>query len=174
MERWVELRVFGAANVLYETQNIIGNPNFELSIFGARAYQDLYVEDYNFGRFEATGLWSQNRMDNFGNFHSNNINMAIGSSTTWMSAANVYMQLPLKPGIFGAFADFGVFEDLFGTTQTIVNVGLGVKLSNAFGVFFPLYQSSYFGNLFTDYGQKIRFTLKLNPINKNILTKFFN
>ncbi len=174
MERWVELRVFGAANLLYETQSLIGNPNFELSIFGARGYQDLYVEDYNFGRFEATGIWSQNRMDNFGNFHSNNINMAIGSSTTWMSAANIYMQLPIKPGIFGAFADFGVFEDLFGTTQTIVNVGLGVKLSNAFGVFFPLYQSSYFGNLFTDYGQKIRFTLKLNPVNKGILNQILN
>lgn len=168
MQRWVELRVFAAANFLYETQSVFGNPNFELSIFGARGYQDLFVEDYNFGRFETTGMWSQNRQDNFGNFHANNIDPTIGSSTTWMTASNVYFQLPLKPGIFGAFADFGLFEDLNGNTQSVMNAGLGVKLSNTFGIYFPLYQSSYFGDLFTNYGQKIRFTLKMNIVNKGL------
>jgi hypothetical protein len=168
MERWVELRVFGAVNTIYKTQNTLGNSNYELSIFGARGYQDLFVEEYNFGRFETTGLWSQNRMDNFGNFHSNNLNMEIGSSSTWMTAGNLYMQLPLKSGILGAFADFGLFEDLLGTTRSVVNLGIGVKLSSVFGVYFPLYQSSYFGDLYTDYGQKIRFTLKLNIVNKGL------
>jgi hypothetical protein len=78
------------------------------------------------------------------------------------------MQLPLKPGIFGAFVDFGAFEDLNGTTQTVMNAGLGIKLSSVLGIYFPLYQSSYFGDLFTDYGQKIRFTLKLNLVNKGL------
>jgi len=168
MERWIELRAFAGSHILYKTQSPQGNSNYELSIFGARGYQDLFVEDYNFGRFETTGIWSQNRQDNFGNFHANNIDMAIGSSSSWMAASNLYIQLPVKPGIFGAFADFGLFEDLSGTTQTVMNAGLGVKLSNTLGVFFPLYQSSYFGDLFTNYGQKIRFTLKLNIVNKGL------
>ncbi len=168
MERWVELRVFGAANVVYETQSFIGNPSFELSIFGARGNQDLFIEEYNFGRFEKAGLWSQNRQDNFGNFHANNADASIGNSDKWMASSNVYIQLPIKPSVFGAFADLGAFEDVSGATQTVVNLGLGVKLGNTLGVFFPLYQSSYFGDLFTDYGQKIRFTLKLNLVNKGL------
>lgn len=169
MVRWVELRTFFGSNILNNYQNTpLATENYRLSIFGARGNQDLFVEDYNFGRFETTGLWSQNRQDNFGNFHANNVDLAIGSSDTWMASSNVYIQLPVKPGIFGAFADFGAFEDLTGKARTVVNLGIGVKLGNTFGIFFPLYQTSYFGDLFTDYGQKIKFTLKLNLVNKGI------
>jgi hypothetical protein len=168
MVRWVELSAFVGSNIINNYQNTFAPENYQLSIFGARGYQDLFVEEYNFGRFETTGLWSQNRMDNFGNFHANNAVATIGSSDTWMASSNIYIQLPVKPSVFGAFADFGAFEDASGTTQTVVNLGLGVKLGNTLGVFFPLYQSSYFGDLFTDYGQKIKFTLKLNLVNKGL------
>jgi len=168
MVRWVELRAFVGSNLLLKSQGIFAATNYQLSIFGARGYQDLFFEEYNFGRFETAGLWSQIRQDNFGNFHANNADATIGSSDTWMASSNVYIQLPVKPGIFGAFADFGAFEDVSGVTQTVVNLGLGVKLGNTLGVFFPLYQSSYFGDLFTDYGQKIKFTLKLNIVNKGL------
>jgi len=163
MTRWIELRGYFGQNLLYQNSSAIPNEQFMLSVSGARGNQDFFMEDYHFGRFETSGFWSQQRLDNMGGFRSTaNIN-----SSTWLTAANFYMQLPLKPGLFGVFGDFGAY-DTGNNIETLYNVGLGVRLSNVLGVYFPLAQSANMGDLFDNYGQKIRFTLKMNLVNKRI------
>lgn len=164
MVRWVEIRAYAGTNVLYKSQSGVGNIPYQMSLSGARGNQDLFLEEYNFGRFETTGFWSQQRMDNFGNFHSTS---DFGTTSFWMATTNLYVQLPVKPNIFGLFSDFGMFDD--GTSvQSAVNAGIGVRFGNTFGVYFPLVRSANMGNLYTDYGKQIRFTLKLNIINKGL------
>lgn len=163
MTRWIEVRGFFGQNVLYENNSVLPNEQFMLSVSGARGNQDFFMEDYHFGRFETSGFWSQQRLDNMGGFRST----ANIFTSKWMTAANFYMQLPLKPGLFGVFGDFGAY-DTGNNVETLYNVGLGVRLSNVLGVYFPLAQSANMGDLFDNYGQKIRFTLKMNLVNKRI------
>jgi hypothetical protein len=92
-----------------------------------------------------------------------------GTTDKWMTSANLYFDLPLKPGIFGIFVDAGGFQK--GNTFTgVLNTGIGVKLSKVFSVYFPVYMSKNLVNVYkaTDakYLEKIRFTIRLNAINK--------
>ena len=85
-----------------------------------------------------------------------------------MMAANFYMQLPIPTGIFGVFADYGGFHD--GTEiRTTFQTGLGIRLGEFVGFYFPLYMTQELNDSFgsgAKYGEKIRVTLKLNLLNK--------
>jgi hypothetical protein len=90
-----------------------------------------------------------------------------GTSSIAMASTNVYAQLPIKPGIFGVFADFGTFHNGLRLNHAI-NTGIGVRFGDVFGVYFPVWMSHELNKSFEglNYVQKIRFTLKLNLINK--------
>lgn len=162
MKRSIEVTAFAAANLRYETQGNLGNRNFLLSMSGARGYQDLFLEEYDFARNATSGFWSQQRSDAMGTFHSTS---AFGTTSHWMTTASVYAQLPIKPGFLGYFTDFGAFYD-GNSVQSAVNGGLGIRLGNILGVYFPLFRSANMGSLYNNYGKEIRFTLKYNFINK--------
>jgi hypothetical protein len=94
-----------------------------------------------------------------------------------MATGNVYVQLPIpKMSIFGLFADLGAFHN--GTAlNSAVNAGIAMRLGKVFGLYFPLYMSTElkasYGN--SSYSEKIRFTLKMNIVNKGIkLSSLFN
>jgi len=132
---------------------------------GLQGQQDLFLEDYNFGRSDVSGFWSQQRMDRHGQFHTGN---SAGSNINWLTSATVYAQLPLKPNILGVFADFGLARGTFQTVDSYYNAGVAFRLGKVFGLYFPLVYGSnnYTGNLFTNYAQNIRFSLRINPVNR--------
>ena len=165
INRWVELRAFFGTNFLYESVDGAGNIAYQMSLSGARGYQDLFLEDYDFSRNANTGFWNQQRAENFGGFHSTS---SFGTTSFWMATANAYVQLPVKPNVFGLFGDVGSFYN-GSSVQTAWNAGIGVRLSSVLGVYFPLLRSGNMGpSIFENYTQNIRFSLRLNIVNKGL------
>jgi len=178
-ERWIEIRGF-YGNQYYskypQTNSVTGAFGFNqysMSLSGTSGEQDLFVEDYYFGRNETAGMWSQQRTENMGGFRSTS---NFGTTDDWMLTGNMWIQFPYIPKIFGAFVDAGIFSD--GVTETTaVNLGLGMKLGNVFGLYFPLWMSQELSDSFGNakYAEKIRFTLNINIANKShLLTKLVN
>ena len=160
-DRWLELRVAGAQQYIRKFSP--GNSYaYSMSLSGTDGRQDLFVDQYYFGRNEATGLWSQQRDENLGAFKSTS---TFGTSAIGLGAANIYLPLPFRSfGAFGLFGDFGAFHD--GTKiSSVANTGVGVRLGQIFAIYFPVWMSSQIENSFTsqNYTQRIRFTLKFNP-----------
>jgi hypothetical protein len=86
----------------------------------------------------------------------------------------MYAPLPVKRlGWIGAFADLGAFGTP-GGTEMAVNLGLGVRLGSVFGIYFPLYSTDNLMPVSGNYGERIRFTLKMNPMHKLNLRKLIN
>ena len=170
MDRNITLNLFGGSTLKHMIEPSISPPVFPSdrlfwSMNGLNGQQDLFLEDYNFGRSDVSGLWSQQRMDRHGQFHTGN---SAGSNIYWLTTASVYAQLPIKPNCFGVFADFGAAHGVFQTVDTYYNAGVAVRLGKVLGIYFPLvYGSNTFSNdLFTNYAQNIRFSLRINPVNR--------
>jgi len=183
MERWVEVRGFIGQQYLRDFD--MTNPEtgagyqYSMSIAGQDGTQDLFIDEYYFGRSELSGIWSQQRNENMGGFKST-VN-GYGNSAFMMATGNLYVQLPIKPGIFGAFFDVGTFHN-GATLNTVYNAGLGLRLGDVFGIYFPIpgLISPQIEETFLDendklqYAQMIRFTLKFNILNKPLnLSNFF-
>lgn len=177
-ERWVELRGFYGNQYLRNYVNQIALPGrfggyqYGMSLSGTDGQQDLFTEDYYFGRNEVAGLWSQQRAENMGGFRSTSY---FGTTDRWMATGNLWMQFPYIPSFIGGFVDAGVFHNGTGTS-TAINTGLGIKIRDIFGVYFPIWMSQELSDSFGNsrYGEKIRFTLNLNIANKaHVLTDLF-
>ncbi|MEN9988758.1 MAG: hypothetical protein RLZZ585_1797 [Bacteroidota bacterium] len=173
MKRNLELRAYFGTN-LYQHLTITPidylSERYNLSLSGGKGVQDLFYEEYNFARNDVSGFWSQQRMENFGNFKTTS---SFGISSSWLGSMNLYFQLPIKPNLFGVFADYGAFSN--GTSiETAYNAGLGLRISNILSVYFPLVRSSNMGSLWTNYSNEIRFSLKLNLVNANNIRSRFN
>ena len=93
-----------------------------------------------------------------------------------MTTATLYAQLPVKPNIFGVFADFGLVRGAFQSADTYYNAGIALRLGKVFGVYFPLiYGNNYFTtNLWQNYAQNIRFSLRINVVNKLSIHSLLN
>lgn len=167
MNRWIELRLFFGKNYLMKINSIYDKERFSYSLSGATGTQDIYYEDYFFGRNNTYGIWGQQRVENMGGFKSTNW---YGTTSQWLTSANLFIQLPIKVNGLGVFADAGAISQN-GLVYGAFNSGLGFRISDVFGVYFPLYQSLNMGNLFTDYKSNIRFSLKLNLVNKGLKLK---
>ena len=164
LDRDITLNLFGGYTLNHQISNLSGDRYF-WSINGLQGQQDLFLEDYNFGRSDVSGFWSQQRMDRHGQFHTGN---SAGSNINWLTTATVYAQLPIKPNIVGVFADFGLCRGWFQTVDMFYNAGVALRLGKVFGVYFPLVygNNTIAGNLFTNYAQNIRFSLRINPVNR--------
>ncbi len=164
MDRSFSFNIFGGYT-LNQPLSGVSTDRLFWSMNGCNGQQDLFLEDYNLGRSDVSGFWSQQRMDRHGLFHTSN---AAGSNMYWLTTASVYAQLPLKPNCFGVFADFGAAHGVFQTVDTYYNAGVALKLGKVLGIYFPLVygNTNYTGNLFTNYAQNIRFSLRINPVNR--------
>jgi hypothetical protein len=170
MDRSITLNIFGG----YTLKHVI-SPNIMppyvpsdrlfWSMNGLNGQQDLFMEDYNFGRSDVSGIWSQQRMDRHGQFHTG---FSDGSNINWLTTASVYAQLPIKPNFFGVFADFGAAPGVFQTVDTYYNAGVALRLGKVFGIYFPLVygNSQTYIDLYSNYAQSIRFSLRINPVNR--------
>lgn len=167
---WAEIRGFIGQQYIRDF-GASSSYQYSMSLAGTDGRQDLFVDNYFFGRNETSGLWSQFRDNNMGGFKSTS---GFGTTSTAMATGNLYVQLPIKTRIFGAFFDAGVYDDGIGLSNVIMNTGLAVRLGDIFGVYFPMWMSdelnTSFGttNTFDKYGEKIRFVLRLNLINQPI------
>ncbi|MFM6945555.1 MAG: M1 family metallopeptidase [Flavobacteriales bacterium] len=179
LDRKIELNLFGGYTFNYQISAIIPSDRLFWSMNGLQGQQDLFLEDYNFGRSDISGFWSQQRMDRHGQFHSGS---TAGSNINWLSTATVYAQLPVKPNIFGVFADYGMGRGTFKSIDSYYNAGLALRLGKVFGLYFPLVSGSNAGpegnflanDLFTNYAQNIRFTLRINVVNRLSLHSLLN
>ncbi len=164
MDRSVTLNLFGGYTLNHQYSNLSGD-RFFWAMNGLQGQQDLFLEDYNFGRSDVSGIWSQQRMERHGQFHTGN---SAGSNINWLTTATVYAQLPIKPNFFGVFADFGAGRGTFQTVDMYYNAGVALRLGKVFGIYFPLVygNNTFSGDLFTNYAQNIRFSLRINPVNR--------
>ena len=172
LDRSITLNLFGGYTLNHQISNLSGDRYF-WSMNGLQGPQDLFLEDYNFGRSDVSGFWSQQRMERHGQFHTGN---SAGSNINWLTSATVYAQLPIKPNFFGVFADFGAGRGTFQTVDLYYNAGVALRLGKVFGVYFPLVygNNTFSGDLFTNYAQNIRFTLRINPVNRLSLHALLN
>ena len=172
LDRDVTLNLFGGYTLNHQISNLSGDRYF-WSMNGLQGPQDLFLEDYNFGRSDVSGFWSQQRMERHGQFHTGN---SAGSNINWLTSATVYAQLPIKPNFFGVFADFGAGRGTFQTVDLYYNAGVALRLGKVFGVYFPLVygNNTFSGDLFTNYAQSIRFSLRINPVNRLSLHALLN
>jgi hypothetical protein len=171
-DRWIELRLFAGNYWNFDMYNSGNAVNYAYALSGASGSQDLFIEDYFFGRSAQSGIWSQQRLDNMGGFRStagNGKSTYFGTSTTWMTAVNFYMQMPVGPKIFGIYADFGMFDEAFKSKPTqAYDLGLAMRLGTTFGIYFPVLQSDNMEKAYLtkNYAERIRFTLKFNLTDK--------
>ena len=170
LERDMTLNLFGGFTLGHQISNLSGDRYF-WSINGLQGQQDLFLEDYNFGRSDVSGFWSQQRMDRHGQFHTGN---SAGSNISWLTTATVYAQLPIKPKFIGVFSDLGFVNGGLKSIDTYYNAGFALRFGKVFGLYFPLVyghnateEGNFIaGNLFSNYAQNIRFTLRINPVNR--------
>ena len=169
--RWIELRVFGGNIFNFDMYNSGNTSNYMLALSGMSGGQDLFTENYYFGRSALTGFSSQQRAENWGGFKSvagNGKSSYYGLSTSWMATANLYIETPIGPPIFGIYADAGVFANTTSTTQGVFQAGLALRFKDYIGVYFPIVQSRILEDAFTskNYLERIRFTFRFNLTNK--------
>jgi len=165
-ERWMEFRAFAGSYFNFDMYNSGNASDFTMALSGASGMQDLFVEDYFIGRAETQGLWSQQRLDNWGGFRSTS---TFGYTSNWMLATNFWIQSPVGPKFLGVFADWGMFESGLGNkVYSAYNLGLGIKIASVFGVYFPIVMSQEMEDSYPNasYADRIRFTLKFNITNK--------
>lgn len=167
MKRWVELRGFFGNNYSFLIKEGANFYRYGMSLSGSDGAQDLFFEDYYFGRGAVDGLWSQQRDENMGGFKSTSY---YGTTAHWMGAGNLYVQLPIpKLGIFGLFADIGTFYNGV-SVNSAINTGAAIRFGKVFGMYFPIWMSKELDDSFGNsrYAEKIRLTLKLNVVNKGL------
>ncbi|MFT5822283.1 MAG: hypothetical protein ACI8ZM_003539 [Crocinitomix sp.] len=164
----ISVRAFLGQNIFY---NGAQSSRYGFALGGQSGTQDVTYDQYMFGRNQTNGLWANQRLENHGGFRTT---AEISTTTGAMFTTNLYAELPYIP-LVGAFADFGMFDN-GGTMTMISTAGLGIKLADRFGIYFPLYESSNLKAAFLDdtpYGEKIRFTLNLSGISLSKLIPRF-
>lgn len=154
----VSLRVFLGQNLL---TNGASN-RYAFALGGQTGLQDVTYDQYLFGRNRTEGLWANQRIENQGGFKTTSL---YGLTNGSLFATNFYVELPYIPFV-GFYADYGLFDNA-GTMEAVMDAGLGFKISDRLGVYFPLYESSNLKNSYlpgTTYANKIRFTLNLQGL----------
>ena len=169
MEKWISARFYYGQNFLFDSPYYL-NDHMQLAMSGARGYQDLFLEEYNFERNASGGqFWAQQRNDNHGGFYSTS---DFGTTQYWLTSLNVKADIPYLPNFIKLFSNHGLFYDNYMWNgyklRYMYNAGLSFEFGGIFGVYFPLVRSENMGNLFDSYGREIRFTLKFNVFDKGI------
>jgi hypothetical protein len=160
MKRWIELRGY-YGNSYFNNASLIYQERFSMGVAGGTGYQDFFYEEYYLSRGN-TDVYAQQRSENFGNLKTGGVS---ASTNEWMTAGNLYFQLPFKPGIFGIYSDIVTFQK-YGKVNTYIDGGLAIRLGKVMGIYFPLIANSTLTDVLpTKYGERIRFSLKMNIVN---------
>ncbi len=165
-DRWIHLRGFAGMYWIADyNKSTVGDQHFSgyqysMSLGGTSGAQDVFADQYFFGRNAASGWASQQRMEDMGGFRTTSV---YGTTSDWMASASITAELPGIPRLFVVFADFGLFHNGFAAEEAI-NTGIGIRLSRFGGIYFPIWMSKELSDSFGNsrYLEKVRFTLKMN------------
>lgn len=159
---WIYFRAYFGTNYLFQESEL--DPNrYQISLGGMNGLQDFFYENIYFARTSNSGSWSNQQISGMGDFKTNS-NLIL--SQYWLGTFNTYFQLPAKLNFIGVFCDYGLVKQNDKSLLSLVNTGLGIRLADYFGIYFPLYNSLGTSSFYKSYHQNIRLTLKLNIINE--------
>jgi hypothetical protein len=149
----VEIRAFIGQNLFYNGDQ---NDRYAMSLAGQSGTQDVLYEHWMFGRNETTGLYGNQRIENQGGFKTVSDSL---NSTSMVAATNLIFEVPYLPLVL--YGDFGVFDNN-GSMDVAYDFGAGIRFGEAFGVYFPIVESSNMFDPSMRYWNRIRFTLSMN------------
>lgn len=170
---WISVRGFIGKQYLSHFDKAVNGYQYSMSLAGTDGKQDWFTEEYYFGRNAISGIWSQQRQDNMGGFKTTSY---YGTTSDMLTSGNLYIQLPVKPGIFGLFADVGAFWNNTGSSVKVnsaADAGAAIRLGDTFSVYFPIWMSKQLSDSFgnSHYGTKIRFSVHFNLFRKPLQLK---
>jgi hypothetical protein len=149
----IELRAFVGQNLFYNGDQ---NKRYGMSLTGQSGTQDVLYEQWMFGRNEVTGLYSNQRIENQGGFKSVSDSLV---STSMIVGSNLIVEIPYLPVVL--YGDVGMFDNN-GSMDMAYDFGVGIRMGETFGVYFPIVESSNMYDSSMKYWNRIRFTLGLN------------
>lgn len=132
-----------------------------IAVTGMNGTQDFFFEHYYNNRFGAGSM----AVDKMGNVRT----MGEIAPSKQVFSANTFIGIP-KLQIIGVYIDYANYLQNQKIEYALVT-GLGIKVDNYFGLYFPIYQTSNLGDLKKNYGNYIRLTLQLNFLNSGIIKK---
>lgn len=163
----LEIRAFFGQNLMYNGPE---NSRYGFAMSGQSGTMDVFYEHTMGGRNEVEGMYSNQRIENQGGFRSVS---NFGISNSMLFATNLYLEIPYAP--IGVFADYGIFDDA-GIMVSMYNMGLGMRIKNRFGIYFPVLESANIQAAYPadiKYWNKIRFTLDLRNLTPEELVRQF-
>ena len=151
----IELRTYFGQNLFYNGDE---DNRYGMSLTGQSGTQDVLYQQWMIGRNERSGFWDNQRIENQGGFKSVSDSL-ISTSMIWGS--NFIFEIPYVP--FVLYADYGLL-DRNGSMEMAYDFGAGMRIGEAFGVYFPIVESTNMYPAGIKYWNRIRFTFNLNGL----------
>jgi hypothetical protein len=160
-----DVRVFGG---LLNTPNAYPDYAPNLRMAGTSGSRDYLYDGVFLGRSESSGLWAQQMLVSDGGFY---VPTVLGQVSDWMFAVNMRASVP-HFSLVRAYFNIGFDQDISGDgTETLWESGFILSIiDRKFEVYFPLLWSQNIQdgldlNKQDKYGEKIRFTMRLDLAN---------
>ncbi len=162
-------------------ENIDGVSPLSLSLTGTPGTRDYFNDEIflnRSGNASNSQAWSQQRGNNQGGFRNLS---GTGLNSKQVFTGNFYIPFPIGPSFLGVFGDVGYFTAFNPTTganptsltkgELAWSSGIGVKISDMFGLYLPIVQSqNLLDNSPSNWNKRIRinasFSFRLEPLSK--------
>ena len=158
-----DVRLFGG--YLNKSKGLSFAPNLRMA--GTAGRNDYLYDGIFSGRNDRSGMWSQQMVESDGGFY---IPTILGQNGKWLGAVNVRASLP-KLSFIKAYANLGLDYNEFVQTDAMWEMGFLISIiDRKFEVYFPALWSQNIQDAFelnqnTSYGEKIRFTMRMELAN---------
>lgn len=156
----IQLRAHFGQNFFYNVAEGAKADRYAMSLTGQSGTQDALYEHWLYGRNQTTGVYANQRIENQGGFKSVSDSL---NSTGMIAATNLIIDIPYVPLVI--YGDVGAFDNNE-SMDIAYDFGVGMRFGDAFGIYFPLYESTNMYDASTSfwnqYWNKIRFTLSMN------------
>ena len=165
-----DIRWFGGL-LLGDYYGLGYRPNLRMA--GTNGYTDYLYDGVFAGRSNYEGFWSQQMVESDGGFY---IPTALGQNGEWLTALNLRASLP-KLSFIKAYANIGYSESPLVSNSVLWEAGFLVSIiDRKLEVYFPALWSQDIQDVFelnqnTSYGEKIRFTMRMELANPFKLLK---
>jgi len=159
-----DIRWFGGL-LLGDYYGLGYRPNLRMA--GTVGYTDYLYDGVFAGRSNYEGFWSQQMIESDGGFY---IPTALGQNSDWLTSFNMRASLP-KLSFIKAYANIGFSEPVLSTSAVLWEAGFLLSIiDRKLEVYFPALWSQNIHDNFelnkqTSYGEKIRFTMRMELAN---------
>lgn len=191
----VHVRIFAGKFLYTSTPNNftrLTTRRYHLNLTGPKGSEDYAYGDYFYGRFDNTGIGSQQMMIRDGAFKvgTDLLSEKIGRTDNWLAATNITADIPEKLNPTSTlpvklriklFMDLGTYADLWkkGSTDAklLYDAGIQIPLFNdLIDVFIPLLYSNVYKNYYlstpgNQFSKRIRFSINIREKNIKDFTK---